>query len=251
MRFLKPIVLLAISCYGQSLEDLPQMADNSTNTPVPASSEASKYVLPPLPYSYDALEPHISTQIMELHHKRHHQAYVNNLNSALDELQKLRGQANPDDTDLNWSRVFELEETVKFNKGGHINHSLFWKGLTPAGTPESTPQGELEKAIITHWGSIEAFKTTFYKSILQQVKGSGWGWLVCNIHTNKLAVATSKDQEAILAPDKPILGIDMWEHAYYLQYYNNKIAYLEAIWNVLNWKEANERYILCLPHSFK
>ncbi|KAF3921129.1 hypothetical protein ABW21_db0200750 [Orbilia brochopaga] len=135
MKFLILIALLVLPCYGQSLEDLPQMTDNST---APVSSEDKRYVLPSLPYSYNALEPHISAQIMELHHKRHHQAYVNNLNNALDELRKLRGKAEPDGTDSNWGRVFELEETVKFNKGGHINHSLFWKGLVPVCLPSLT-----------------------------------------------------------------------------------------------------------------
>ncbi|KAF3924379.1 hypothetical protein AA313_de0203334 [Arthrobotrys entomopaga] len=239
MKYITLVTLFAATCgaqYGQSLDDLPKIVDNST-------TGIEKYVLPPLPYPYNALEPHISQQIMKLHHSAHHQAYVDNLNNALSELQILEQQGM-----VEKEKKEALEETVSFNRGGHINHSLFWKGLVPAGTPDNSLQGDLEKAIKVKWGSEEKLNSAFTKTILQRVKGSGWGWVVCNVDTRELSFETTRDQDPISLPRLVIFGIDMWEHAYYLQYYNNKKNYLKAIWNVINWKEANERYSACLKH---
>ncbi|RVD87893.1 uncharacterized protein DFL_002096 [Arthrobotrys flagrans] len=243
MSTLLLVALLASACatqYGQSLDDLPKIVDNST-----AASSVEKYVLPPLPYEYEALEPHISAQIMKLHHQAHHQAYVNNLNRALVELKEMQGKEEMTTKD----KIEVLEETIHFNRGGHINHSLFWKGLAPAGSPQTSLQGDLEKAIVAKWGSADEFSTALFRTILGRVRGSGWGWLVCNVDTRELLFATTRDQDPISLPQLVILGIDMWEHAYYLQYYNNKQSYLKAIWAVLNWKEANERYASCLKHT--
>ncbi|KAK6498882.1 hypothetical protein TWF481_011453 [Arthrobotrys musiformis] len=237
------VTLLASACvaqYGQSLDDLPKIIDNST-----ATSSTEKYVLPPLPYEYDALEPHISAQIMKLHHQAHHQAYVDNLNKALAELKDIQGKEEMGAKD----KLEVLEETIHFNRGGHINHSLFWKGLAPAGSSESSLQGDLERAIVAKWGSADEFSIALFRTILGRVRGSGWGWLVCNVDTQELSFATTRDQDPVSLPQLVILGIDMWEHAYYLQYYNNKQNYLKAIWAVLNWKEADKRYASCLKHS--
>ncbi|EPS35920.1 hypothetical protein H072_10581 [Dactylellina haptotyla CBS 200.50] len=242
MKLIYLTILFAATCtaeYGQSLDDLPKLADNSTS----ASSGIAKYILPSLSYPHNALEPHISEEIMKLHHGAHHQAYVDNLNAALEELRALEGKG------MQEKGIREgLEETVKFNRGGHINHSLFWKGLAPANTPESSLQGDLEKVILEKWGSAEKFSEAFSGTILKKVRGSGWGWVVCNVDTRELSFETTRDQDPVALPQVVVLGIDMWEHAYYLQYYNNKKSYLKAIWNVLNWKEANERYVACLKH---
>ncbi|KAF3936029.1 hypothetical protein ABW19_dt0208956 [Dactylella cylindrospora] len=238
MKLLAIFVLISTS-YAQVPSDLPQIVDNSTASP----SGVTQYVLPPLPYPYNGLEPHISAQIMELHHKVHHQAYVNNLNNALRAQAAVMTSGDIEGVET----LVALQETIKFNGGGHINHSLFWKGLVPAGMPDSSPQGELVEAIKARWGSVEGFDKAF-KAVLLGIKGSGWGWLVCNAATGQLSLSTTKDQDPVLRPEVAILGIDMWEHAFYLQYFNDKASYLEGIWNVLNWKVADERYASCLKH---
>lgn len=199
---------------------------------------AKIYTLPPLPYAYDALEPSISAQIMELHHKRHHQAYVDNLNKAL---QSLTAAVVGGDV----ATQVALQEAIRFNGGGHINHSLFWRNLAPAGQPQSEPSGtaapELIKDITATWGSLDGFKTAFTAALLG-IKGSGWGWLVRETATG-LRIVTTKDQDPPVNGEVPILGVDMWEHAYYLQYLNGKAAYVANIWKIINWQTAEERYL--------
>ena len=170
------------------------------------------YTLPALPYAYDALEPHISAQIMELHHTKHHQAYVTNLNKALES--HVAAVASGD-----VAAQIALQQTIKFNGGGHINHSLFWKNLAPAGTEETTPVAasglvaEIEKT----WGSVENFKQAFSAALLA-IQGSGWGWLANQEGTGGgLRIVTTKDQDPVVGGLVPIFGVDMWEHAYYLQ----------------------------------
>ncbi|KAI8937964.1 Superoxide dismutase [Mn], mitochondrial, variant 2 [Plenodomus lindquistii] len=178
---------------------------------------APQYSLPPLPYKYDALEPHISKQIMELHHGKHHQAYVTNLNAALKEL------AEAVHTSDITSQV-SLQEGLKFNAGGHINHSLFWQNLAPAGSAETKGSAapELIKQIEATWGDEDKFKAAFNAALLS-IKGSGWGWLVKLDHEKeqRLVIVTTKDQDPIVNKGEvPIFGVDMWEHAYYLQVCN-------------------------------
>jgi len=194
------------------------------------------YTLPELPYAYDALEPSISAQIMELHHSKHHQAYVTNLNAALVSL-----AAAADANDV--AAQVALQEAVKFNGGGHINHSLFWKNLAPPSSPEANPEvaPELLKDIDRVWGSLGGFKKAFTAALLG-IKGSGWGWLVREPSTG-LRIVTTRDQDPPVHGELPVLGVDMWEHAYYLQYLNGKAAYVENIWKVINWKTAEERYL--------
>ncbi|KAG5972173.1 Superoxide dismutase [Mn], mitochondrial, partial [Claviceps digitariae] len=167
------------------------------------------YSLPKLPYAYDALEPSISAQIMELHHSKHHQAYVTNLNNALNTC-----AAATASNDI--AGQIALQNAIKFNGGGHINHSLFWENLAPATSAEASPQSAatLMAAIAHTWGSFEAFKTAFTKALLA-LQGSGWGWLVKE--GTVLRIVTTKDQDPVVSGEVPILGIDMWEHAYYLQ----------------------------------
>lgn len=168
------------------------------------------YTLPPLPYAYDALEPAISKQIMTLHHDKHHQTYVNNLNAALNNAASLQS-AN----DIP-GQVANLQ-AIKFNGGGHINHSLFWQNLTPPGSSTLATDGpKLSAAISATWGGQTQFQEAFTKALLG-LQGSGWGWLVQHQGTGTLSITTTKDQDPVAAEEVPIFGVDMWEHAYYLQ----------------------------------
>jgi len=193
------------------------------------------YELPALPYAYDALEPHISAQIMELHHSKHHQAYVNNLNKALHDY-----AAAAVSNDI--AAQIALQPTIKFNGGGHLNHALFWQNLEPAGSDNAkvdaapTLAAEIDKT----WGGFDAFKKAFSAALLG-IQGSGWGWLIKEDATG-LRIVTTKDQDPLVNGEVPIFGVDMWEHAYYLQYLNGKPAYVDAIWNIINWKTAEERF---------
>ncbi|KAA1477617.1 manganese superoxide dismutase [Dentipellis sp. KUC8613] len=194
------------------------------------SAAASLHTLPELPYSYDALEPHISEQIMKLHHSKHHQAYVNGLNAAEESY-----AVSPD-----IKQKIALQSALKFNGGGHINHSLFWKNLAPAsqGGGQLT-DGPLKAAIERDFGSVEDFKKKFNASTAA-IQGSGWGWLGYNPSSKKLEIVTTANQDPLLS-HVPIIGVDIWEHAFYLQYKNVKPDYLNAIWNVINFKEAETR----------
>ncbi|EAQ86168.1 hypothetical protein CHGG_07421 [Chaetomium globosum CBS 148.51] len=211
--------------------------DSNNTTLNLAKMGLTAYTLPALPYSYDALEPHISAQIMELHHSKHHQAYVTNLNKALES--HVAAVASDD-----VAGQIALQQVIKFNGGGHINHSLFWKNLAPAGSNEanldraSSLVAEIEKT----WGSLDAFKKAFSTALLG-LQGSGWGWLVKEAGNGAgLRIVTTKDQDPVVGGDVPIFGVDMWEHAYYLQYLNGKAAYVKNIWNVINWQTAQERF---------
>ncbi|KAF8991127.1 manganese superoxide dismutase [Cyathus striatus] len=194
------------------------------------------HVLPDLPYDYNALEPFISKQIMELHHKKHHQTYVNALNAAEAAYAKA---STPKER-------IALQAVLKFNGGGHINHSLFWKNLAPAssehkGNGGALKDGPLKSAIITTFGSFENFKKEFNTATLG-IQGSGWGWLGLNQITKCLEITTTANQDPLLT-HIPIIGVDIWEHAFYLQYLNVKADYLNAIWSVINFEEAEKRYL--------
>ncbi|KAI1822682.1 manganese superoxide dismutase [Xylaria intraflava] len=203
------------------------------------------YKLPPLPYAYDALEPSISKQIMELHHDKHHQTYITNLNAALAASATATASGSLHD-------VAAQLAAIRFNGGGHINHTLFWEGLAPASSPDSKPAAapKLQAAITSTWGSLDAFKAAFNAALLG-IQGSGWGWLVREAGTNQLRIVTLANQEAVVVGDVPLFGVDMWEHAYYLQYLNGKAAYVQNIWNVINWKTAEVRYTETREDAFK
>ncbi|KAF2727394.1 superoxide dismutase mitochondrial precursor [Polyplosphaeria fusca] len=209
---------------------------------------APTYSLPPLPYAYDALEPYISKQIMELHHGKHHQTYITNLNAAL----KTQAEA-VHASDI--AGQVSLQQGIRFNAGGHINHSLFWQNMCPASSPDAKRSAapKLVKQIKATWGDEEKFREAF-KAALLGIQGSGWGWLVKieNGKEQRLSIVTTKDQDPVVGKGEvPVFGIDMWEHAYYLQYLNGKAAYVENIWNVINWKTAEERYLGTPADAFK
>ncbi|CCO35588.1 superoxide dismutase, Fe-Mn family [Rhizoctonia solani AG-1 IB] len=195
--------------------------------------------LPDLPYAYNALEPYISEEIMTLHHKKHHQTYVNGYNTAVENLSKLVGDPSAA------RKQISLQSAVKFNGGGHLNHSLFWKNLAPAGTTGLKPDGTLETATLASsierdFDSFSKFKERFNEAALG-IQGSGWAWLVLNTANQRLDIITTPNQDPVLPPYLPLFGVDMWEHAFYLQYKNVKPDYLSAIWNVINFKEAESR----------
>ncbi|KAF8878096.1 Mn superoxide dismutase [Infundibulicybe gibba] len=196
------------------------------------ASSSGLHTLPELPYGYDALEPHISGEIMKLHHQKHHQTYVNGLNAAEE------SYAKSDST----KEQIMLQSALKFNGGGHINHSLFWKNLAPAnGLGGKLESGPLKSALERDFGSVEAFKKSF-NTKTAAIQGSGWGWLGYNTDTKKLEIVTTANQDPLIS-HIPIIGVDIWEHAFYLQYKNVKPDYLNAIWNVINFKEAESRFM--------
>jgi Fe-Mn family superoxide dismutase len=198
---------------------------------------SKKFTLPNLPYEYDALEPVISKEIMQLHHQKHHQGYVTNLNAALEKYDAAVQSENLD-------AMIQLQPLIKFNGGGHVNHSIFWTNLAPKnkGGGES-PKGELLNLINKQFGSLQAFIDKF-NAIAGPVQGSGWCWLGWNKDTKNLNVATTANQDPLEATQGliPLLGVDVWEHAYYLQYKNVRPDYLKAIWQVVNWANVNERF---------
>ncbi|KAG8686493.1 hypothetical protein FRC08_012485, partial [Ceratobasidium sp. 394] len=179
-------------------------------------STAMSATLPDLPYAYNALEPYISEEIMTLHHKKHHQTYVNGYNTAVESLNKLVGDPS------SARQQIALQSAIKFNGGGHINHSLFWKNLAPAsGAGGKLKAGPLADAINRDFKSFENFKKEFNAASLG-IQGSGWGWLVLNTSNQRLDIITTPNQDPVLPPYVPLFGVDMWEHAFYLQYKNVK-----------------------------
>ncbi|MGV3461523.1 MAG: superoxide dismutase [Flavobacterium sp.] len=196
------------------------------------------FELPKLPYAYDALEPHIDAKTMEIHHTKHHNAYTTNLNAAIE------------GTDLAGKTIENIlinldmgNKPLRNNGGGYYNHNLFWTILSPKGGGE--PTGELEAAIDKAFGSFEEFKAKFAKAAATQF-GSGWAWL-CVQQGGKLDICATPNQDNPLMPEvgcggTPILGLDVWEHAYYLNYQNRRPDYIEAFWNVVNWEEVARRY---------
>ncbi|KAI8977220.1 Manganese/iron superoxide dismutase [Mycotypha africana] len=200
----------------------------------PLTAIRTKVTLPDLPYKYDALEPYISGNIMEVHHAKHHQTYVNGFNAAEEKLENAFKSK-----DL--TEQLALQNALKFNGGGHINHSLFWENLAPHGKGGGDlPKGALASEIEKQFGSFDDFKKKFNAAAVG-VQGSGWAWLGYNKEAKRLEIATTPNQDPLLHLT-PLLGVDVWEHAYYLQYKNVRPDYLNAIWNVINWEVVAERF---------
>jgi len=194
----------------------------------------SKVQLPDLPYDYSELEPFISGEIMRIHHTKHHQAYVTNFNTANEQYAEA-------ETKKDLTKMIALQPALKFNGGGHINHSIFWTNLiSPKKGGGSKPSLALSQAIDKSFGSFDKFQTKFLATATG-VQGSGWCWLGYNRENDRVEIATCVNQDP-LTHLVPLLGIDVWEHAYYLQYKNMRADYLKAIWNVVNWKNVQQRF---------
>lgn len=198
-------------------------------------SVRTKHTLPDLQYDFNALEPYISADIMKIHYEKHHATYVNNLNVAEEKLAEAQAKGDT-------SAIISLIPALRFNGGGHINHSIFWQNLGPK--TEEAPTGDLKEAIQRDFGSFENLKNQLSTASVA-VQGSGWGWLGYNKQTGRLQVATCPNQDPLEATTGlvPLFGIDVWEHAYYLQYKNVRPDYVKAVWNVANWKDISKRFV--------
>ncbi len=215
------------------------------------STTPEPFTLPPLPYDYDALEPHVDALTMQIHHDKHHAAYVANLNKAWQQMPwhgPLPTFAYLENNWLKDPKFLSENIAVRNNGGGHYNHSLFWQMMKKGGGGE--PTGDLAKAIDTAFGSFTTFKDNFTKAALGQF-GSGWAWLVLDSGLLKIESTPNQDspisqqaasQDGFLQFQTPLLGLDVWEHAYYLKYQNKRVDYIAAWWNVLNWDFVAERY---------
>lgn len=206
-------------------------------TPDELGWDAAKgeYTLPKLAYAYDALEPHLDAQTMEIHHSKHHAAYVKGLNTALSKLAEIRAGTGDAALIKHWSRE------VSFHGGGHINHSIFWAIMAPGGKG-GQPTGALADAITRDFGSVDAFSTHF-QAAANAVEGSGWAWLVHEPTSDRLMVIQGeKQQDMMLTGSTPLLGVDVWEHAYYLRYQNRRADYVKAFMNVINWNRVAEHH---------
>lgn len=201
------------------------------------------YTLPPLPYAYDALEPHIDALTMEIHHGKHHQTYVNNLNAALEGA----GIATDEPVDALVARIDQLPEAirgaVRNNGGGHANHSLFWAVMSPRGGGE--PDGALARAIDAELGGQAAFRDAFTKAALTRF-GSGWAWLSVTPQKTLVVESSGNQDSPLMHGNTPILGLDVWEHAYYLKYQNRRPEYIGAFYNVIDWAQVQHRYLEAL-----
>ena len=190
------------------------------------------YTLPDLDYDYGALAPHIAPEIMELHHSKHHKTYVDGANTALEKLEEARSKGD-------FANVNKLEKDLAFHLGGHVNHSVFWKNMTPNGG--GRPEGELASALDEFFGSFEGFQKHFNENA-KAIQGSGWSVLAWDALGKRLNVLQLFDQQGnVPLGQTPLLQLDMWEHAYYLQYKNVKADYVEAWWNVVHWADVTER----------
>lgn len=197
---------------------------------------AQTFQLPNLPYEYKDLEPVISEEIMRIHHTKHHQAYVNNLNAALEKYAAAEAKGDV-------AAMIALQSAIKFNGGGHVNHSIFWTNLAPQsqGGGEA-PSGKFMDALQNEFGSLPSFIEKF-SAMTAAIQGSGWGWLGFDKASGKLQIQVCHNQDPLSTLNLiPLLGIDVWEHAYYLQYKNARVDYLKQIWNVVNWENVAERF---------
>ena len=199
---------------------------------------STKVTLPDLPYDFSALEPIIDAQIMEIHHSKHHNTYVTNLNVTLEKLAEAEAKNDV-------AAMIALQPNLKFNGGGHENHSLFWKVLQPK-KEYSDPSGELKRMIERDFGSFENMKQKFASQTVA-VQGSGWGWLGLNKETKTLHVVTTANQDPCITTGLvPVFGVDVWEHAYYLQYKNLRPDYVNKVWEIVNWKQVEENLVKAL-----
>ena len=196
------------------------------------------HTLPQLPYAYDALEPHVDAQTMEIHHTKHHQTYINNLNAALEGTEFANLSAEEVVRQLD-KLPQDKRGAVQNNGGGHANHSLFWTVMAP--NAGGKPEGALAEAIESQLGGFDAFKEAFTKAALTRF-GSGWAWLSVTPEKKLVVESTGNQDSPLMTGNTPILGLDVWEHAYYLRYQNRRPEYIGAFFNVINWPEVTRRY---------
>lgn len=194
------------------------------------------YKLPDLSYDFSALEPVISGEIMQLHYSKHHAGYVTNLNAALEKYYDAESKGDI-------ASMIGLQQAIRFNGGGHVNHSIFWTNLAPVSHGGGgAPAGELQAALVKEFGSVESFLEKF-SAMTVAVQGSGWGWLGWNASAKRLVMTTCSNQDPLSTQGiVPLLGIDVWEHAYYLQYKNVRAEYVKNIWKIVNWKNVEQRF---------
>ena len=231
--------LIGLSSVLRGAGDEPASSAAPAAAAIPGTPAVQPFTLPELGYAYAALEPHIDARTMELHHTKHHQAYINNANHALadyPDLRKLTGEQILH----NLAAVPEkIRGVIRNNVGGHVNHSFFWRAIGPNGG--GAPSGELASAIDRTFGSFDAFRKQFGETALK-VFGSGWAWLSVG-SDGVLQIHTTANQDSPLGGGaQPVLGLDVWEHAYYLHYQNRRVEYIAAFWNVVNWTQAAANY---------
>lgn len=227
--------ILSVPSESEGLTDT-----KSDSTMIPNSFTTNMFTLPPLPYEYDALEPAIDETTMRLHHDKHHQAYIDNLNTALKDNPELQNKSIEELLRMATDLPETIRTVIQNHGGGHANHSLFWDILTP-NFKELAEDSKLRAEIISTWSTIDAFKELLTQTALKQF-GSGWGWLVVNAEKKLEVYATSNQDSPIMKGHTPLLGFDVWEHAYYLNYQNKRIDYLNAIWKIVNWEKVEELY---------
>lgn len=235
LKNLKSLLAIALICFAGGA--VITLVLNYTNNSI--FGQKNKFLLPKLPYSYDALEPHLDAQTLEIHYSKHHQAYVDNLNEAIKDYPEIQ-KKSLEDILTNIDLIpGQIREKVKNNAGGHYNHSFFWNVMSPNSSKE--PKGELKDAIIKHFESFENFKDKFTQEAKTKF-GSGWAWLLMD-KNGDLIVTSSSNQDCPLSQKLiPLLTLDVWEHAYYLKFQNRRPDYISAWWNVVNWDQVEKNY---------
>jgi Fe-Mn family superoxide dismutase len=245
-RLMLPAIAAFTLWFTFSIGTHPAMVSAHSIPTAIAAVGTAPFQVPPLPYAYDALAPYIDAQTMHLHHDKHHQTYVTNLNGAIEKHPELRN-TTAEDLIRHLNRIpDDIRTIVRNNAGGHLNHSLFWESMAP--NHGGIPTGEIASAINQTFGSFDTFKQQFSETGTK-LFGSGWAWLVLTRNGRLQIISTPNQDSPLLQGYYPLLGNDVWEHAYYLTYQNRRADYLNAWWNVVNWDEVNKRFIQARQHS--
>jgi Fe-Mn family superoxide dismutase len=236
-------VMLGLGALGSGKAAEIPVISEAKSGPMATSATLQPFTLPKLEYAYDALEPHIDTQTMQIHHGKHHQAYIDNANKALRDFPELKGRSG-EELLRNLADVPEsIRASVRNQVGGHLNHSFFWRTIGPSG-PDAAPSGALSDALNATFGSFNEFKTRFADAAMKRF-GSGWAWL--SIKGGKLQIHSTANQDSpYLEGAVPVLALDVWEHAYYLHYQNRRAEYVAAFWRVVNWKEVSRSFAVAM-----
>jgi Fe-Mn family superoxide dismutase len=227
------------AAFGQEATVDAARAGSPVAEAIGAGFKDGQYVLPPLPYPYEALEPHIDSKTMELHHDKHHKGYVDGLNNVLKSLADLQAGGQQPDA----AQLAGLQRNVSFNAGGHILHSVFWATMAPNAGGDPAADSAVAQAIAKDFGSVAAFKS-YYTAVAGGIKGSGWAIMTYEPVGDRLLVTQSGDQDLRMVPGAaPLLPLDVWEHAYYLKYQNKRADYVKAWWNVVSWSAVDAAYV--------